>query len=403
MIKQKLVFCISFIYLILTQTTFYTNAQSIRYPYVQPEEVGMSYERLQALADTVRYWIDNEEIVGAVVLIIKNGKITLHEAMGYADTKKGIKMKTDHIFRLRSMTKPFVGSGILMLAEEGKLCIEDKVAMYIPSYNTPEIKEITIYQLLTHTSGIRGSIFDGATGSHFETLWEAVENIGNEGNVAFEPGTSYSYSDPGSSTLGAIIESVTGRPSEYFIHQRIIDPLGLDDTFCTLVEEDDPRRSRISATYRGGPGGWEQYWDNSLPKAVPFFRASGGMFSTVMDYARFLNVMMNEGKYDESHLLSPITVRLATSPQTIRVYQPEQWKEESRFYGLHWFVYTENWASGGPVTPGTLGHGGSDGTLGFVDPQNELIALYFTQSRGTATRSSFMRMVFEAIIETKVQ
>lgn len=377
--------------------TIKASGYPVQFPNAEPEEVGMSSERLQAIVDTIQYWIDTEEIVGGVVLVIRKGKVVLYEARGYADTKRNVPMRVDHIFRLRSMTKPFVGTAILMLAEEEKLCIEDKVAQHIPSFNTPDKEDITIYQLLTHTSGIRGSIFT-ADGSPFESLWEAVENIGNEGTVAFEPGTSYRYSDPGSSTLGAIIESVTGKPVEDFIHKQIIEPLGLYDTFCTLVAEDDTRRSRIASTYRGGPSEWEQYWDNSQPKAVPFFRASGGMFSTVMDYARFLRVMMDKGRYGEVELLSPVAIRLATSPKTIDVYGTDEWHKVERYYGFQWFWYTENWA-GGPVTPGTFGHGGSDGTLGFVHPEEELIALYFTQSRNTTTRRNFMRMVFESIIE----
>lgn len=344
-------------------------------------------QRIKRIMSSVNMWVLTEEIAGGVVLIIRDGNIVLHEAVGLADIEEEIPMKKNHIFRIRSNTKPFVGTAILMLKEEGKISLDDAVASYIPSFDTPDKRNVTIYQLLNHTSGLDGpSIW----GKGFNTLWEAVEFIGNEYDFKFTPGTDYSYSNAGSSTLGAVIQAITGDPPEVYIKERIIEPLVLDDTFCTLIPESDPRHERILPTYSKNNSSFSRVWDNTQPKPVPFFRCAGGMFSTAIDYAKFLTMMLNEGNFNGIELLSPETVRMATRSQLDHIGMNR--------YGLHWMIM-ENVYTLSDITPGSFGHNGSDGTIAFVDPENKLVVVYFTQTRGTGTRSLFIRYLYDAIYQ----
>ena len=328
------------------------------------------------------------EVVGAVLYIEQGDSVLTHMAFGWADREAGLEMQRDAIFRMRSMTKPLVGTAVLMLKEAGKVNLDDRVAKYLPTFDNPGKCEITVFQLLTHTSGLTGDIYDTLGGTRFATLREAVDWIGREGPMAFPPGTSYLYSDPGSSTLGALIAELSGMPAEDFIAQRILEPLDMRDSFLNLVREADPRRRRVAATYHGKPGEWVRYWDNTQPQLLPFFRASGGLYSTAADYARFVKVMMRGGMYHGRPLLAPATVAVALQRHTARVAKPEDGVAADQFYGLHWTIYTDRYA---PVLAGAFGHGGSDGTIALADPQRDLIVLFLTQSRGTETRRKVLQ------------
>lgn len=376
--------------------SYYSCDYLFEFPKTEPEKVGMSSQKLEIAVDSVNQWIEQDEIFGAVILIIKDGKKVLYDAYGLHDRERNIKMSTDNLFLMRSMTKPLTGTSILMLMEEGKLNLDDPVYKYIPSFDSPESRDITIFQLLTHTSGLSG----GIRAYEYESLQKAIDGVGERGPI-YPPGTQYRYTDAGSSTLGMIIKNVTGIPPDEFKKKRILEPLCMKDSYIHEVSLDDPLRKRSASRYRRDTetNEWYKYWDNTQPVTMRFYGGgAGGLYSTAKDYAKFLIVMLHQGQYGDIKLLSEETVQMATSPQNDYVYEPEEKKGLERFYGLHWFVYTENWAVGGPVTPGTFGHGGAGGTLGWVDPENNLIALYLTQNRNTPTRREFMRLIQEAII-----
>lgn len=344
---------------------------------------------LNLAVEDIQGWVDEGTIVGAVLYVFHREELLLADAFGYSDRERRIPMKRDHIFRMRSMTKPLIGTSVLMLMEEGELSLKDPIARYIPAFDNPEKREITIVQLLSHTSGLTGSIYTNAEGTTFTSLREAVDHVGREGPVSFSPGTAYHYSDPGSSTLGALVEEVSGMPSEDFIQDRILDPLGMKDSFCNLVPQDDPRRSRIGATYQGEPGQLQKYWDNTQPQKVPFFRASGGLYSTAEDYARFITATARGGIHNGVRLLSPATVEMALVDHTSHLYDPGE-EEQERSYGLHWFIYNS-------VSAAAFGHGGSDGTIAWSDAERDLIGLYLTQSRGTTTRQDLVARITGAV------
>ena len=368
------------------------------FPESRAEDVAMSSEKLRHVVERVEEWVMTDEIVGAVMLVIRHGYVVLEESVGWSDREKEISMKVDHIFRMRSMTKPFVGTAILMLLEEGRLQLQDKVSRFLPSFDNSKSSEITIYQLLTHTSGITGSIYDTLEGTKYTSLREAVDEVGKMG-PSFPPGTDYYYSDPGSSTLGALIEEVSGLAAEDFIQKRILDPLGMKDSFTNL-HPDDPRRSRVASTYRKEGDKWTKYWDNNQPQLLPFFRASGGLYSTALDYAKFMAMMLQKGRLGQRQLLSPLTIQLAIRPHSEYVYDTASLRQRSSFYGLHWSVVADKYRSIPNLkSPGSFGHGGSDGTLAWADPEQDLILVYLTQSRGGQTGGRFRSLVYAAIVE----
>jgi len=373
--------CISIFIVLLINSTYAKKYQSRvsdnPFPIFKPESVGIESDTLNIFSDQIQEWLDEDEIVGAILTIIKSRKTVFHEAFGWREKEREIPMEKNTICRLRSMTKPFVGTSILMLSEQGKLALSDRVAKYFPSYKNEKCQNITIEQLITHTGGFKQPGYPWGP-NFYKDLKSLVETIGKSG-PSFAPGERYVYSDAGSSTLAYIVTEISEMPVEDFIQKNILDKLGMSNTFCNLTE-DDPRRSAVSCTYSGGKGTWNKYWDNSSPQAVPYFRGSGGIYSTTTDYARFLAMWMDEGSAGSRQFLKSETVKQALTPSDLS-------KNGNGGYGFHWEIYKKSEL--------VFGHRGSDGTLAIAAPQKDLMFLYFTQSRGNKTVSEMLYLFFD--------
>jgi len=358
------------------------------FDFVKPEEVGMSSQKLHNILSQARDWVAREKTMGAVLLVMRNDKIVLFETVGWSDKENKVPMRPDHIFRMGSMTKPITGTAILMLMEEGKLQMNDKVSKYVRSFNNPKCKEITIFQLLTHTSGLTGEDFY-ETFKKFDNLQEAVNMLAQEG-PSIEPGTEFNYSSEGISVLGAIIENITGKSSENYIQENILNPLGMNNSFCHL-DPGDPRKSSIAACYNKNSDKWEKSWDNSMEMPMPYFTSATGFHSTAMDYARFLNMMLHNGVFQGQQILSPSSVRLATNVHSTYVYDIEYLRQKNnlygrygRNYGLCWWVYSDKYMPlRSPFSPGTYEISGVPSSLAFVDPKENLIGVILTQSESS--------------------
>jgi len=363
--------------------------------YGTAQEVGMDADTLACAVDLFRQAVEKDELRGAVLLVARRGIVVVHEAIGWRDKENELPMQKDSLFRMASNTKPTIATAVLILAEDGKLALGDAAGKYLPALAAGPGAGITIHHLLTHTSGLRiGSIFlnplleKSPEHPDAPSLQVEVARFGEIGPEE-EPGTTYSYSNPGFNTLGAIIEVVSGQPLDVFLKEQLYDPLGMHDSLNHESQSDHSRMSKVYSRRRG-EGEWYARWSPGDSPDYPFVRASGGMISTVWDYAIFCQMYLNDGVYNRVCILSPESVKLATFQQTREIPSPEEQESRRSFYGYGWNVSQE----------GIYSHGGSDGTYAWVDPDLELIGLVFTQSPGGENpRSEFRELVAASVSE----
>lgn len=364
-----------------TALLFLPGAEPV--PVIAGSQAGREAQ-LASAVEVYRGAVARDELRGAVLYVAQRGQVVLHEAVGYKHHAYRLPMERDTLFRMASNTKPVVAAAVLMLVEEGKLSLSDPVAKYLPSFDNDKSRNVTVEQLLTHTSGLRiGPIMYPFEDGEDPTLLAAVARFGAEG-PAEAPG-QYSYNNAGYNTLGAIIESVSGQELESFLKSQIYDPLGMSDT---LNHEDPAKLFRMATVYRGrraggrgGPVVFTQGFTPGDPPDFPIIRASGGMISTTADYARFLEMYRRGGEYGGRRLLREATVRAAVTP---RVRSGDQTS-----YGYGWMIRTD----------GSYYHTGSDGTMAWVDPAREIIGMVFTQSPGGVNPTDQFRELVTRALE----
>lgn len=360
------------------------------FPVRQADATDLDFERLAWLSAQVGRWADRGEIVGCELLVIRDGMTLLHDVYGWSDREEERPLRRGSIYRVRSMTKPFVGTAALQLVADGKLELDDRVSKHLPEFANDRAREITVRQLLTHTAGLSAYFEDlfeseerqDAIGS----LREAVAEVAREG-VTRTPG-EYHYSDLGSGTLAAVVAEVAGMPVEDVIAQRTLLPLALRDTH-TAYRIDVPWRTRMNSTYVWKPerANFERYWDPSRPQEVRYFEGSGGIYSTTHDYARFAWAWLNGGALGDTRILPRELV--------VEALEPHAGRNPLFSYGYQWDV-SESRANG---LPRRFGHGGSDGTIISIFPETRTLVLYFTQSRSRAMRAEFGALLADTLPE----
>lgn len=373
-------------------------AQDVTLSQGKPEDVGMSSAILQGGVQLYREAVERGDLVGAVLLVAKDGKVVLHEAVGWRNKGKNLPMEKGTMFRMASNTKPTIATSIAILVEEGKLSWDDPVRKHIPSWDNYRAGFIQIRHLLNHTSGLRiPTLFlapymtPSAEHPDAPSLKLEAARFGEVGAEVI-PGTSYSYSNPGFNTLGALVEIASGQSLESFLDQRIYTPLGMHDSYNhELPEKLDGKLDRMGAVYyqRDAGGAWTPGWEPGDPPQVPFVRASGGMISTAMDYAVFCQTFLNGGVYGGERILKEETVARVTADTYLA---GGEWRPERGVrvgYGMGW----------GVAEDGTFSHTGSDGTGAWVDPNEDLIVLVFTQTpRGRNPSAKFLELVRASIV-----
>lgn len=354
-----------------------------------PDEVGVSATRLESAVEIVRQSIERSEIHGAVLLVARRGKIILHEPLGLRNAEDGEPMQRDTLFKMASNTKPLIATAILQLVDQGKLQLDEPVGKHIPSWANEKVSGVNVRQLLSHTSGLR------IPGVFVRPLWtkeqhpaapslEAeVDRFATLG-IQFEPGTSYSYNNPGFQVLGRLVEVASGQPLKEYLKKSIYEPLGMESSWN--YEADAPLE-RMGRVYAWTKGKRVARWRPKDGPDWPFVRASGGMISTADDYAAFCQMLLNRGTYGGNRILSEQSVSEATKFQAYMATPEDARSQSSAFYGLGWLVDRR----------GTFSHSGSDGTKAWVDPHRELIVLMFNQSPGgNHPREKFFNAVLAA-------
>ena len=306
----------------------------------KPEEVGLSSERLTRIHAAIQRHIDAGDISGAVTLVGRKGHLAHLEAQGVMDLASKKPMSTDTIFHLASMTKPIAGVAILMLMEEGKLRLTDPVSKYIPElksltvavpmeqgagpaagrgaepkfYTVPAAREITIRDLLTHTSGLVSGGISATEAAKMprkptDTLADYIPRLAAV-PLAFQPGSRWTYSPgAGFDTLGRVVEVISGQTFDAFLRQRIFEPLGMKDTF---FYPPDDRLPRVATIYQRTSEGLQKAPDQRVTPNK-YFSGGGGLMSTAEDYLQFGQMLVNGGQLNGKRLLSPTTVELMSS------------------------------------------------------------------------------------------
>jgi CubicO group peptidase (beta-lactamase class C family) len=375
------------------------SAQDVTLTQGKPEDVGMSAAILESGVQLYRDAVAQGDLVGAVLLVAKDGKVVLHEPVGWRNKGKNLPMEKSTMFRMASNTKATIATAISILVQEGKLSYDDPVRDHIPSFDNYRSGFIRVRHLLNHTAGFRiGSLFlEPYTQPSVEhpdapTLQLEAAKYGPVG-AEFVPGTSYSYSNPGYNTLGALVEIASGQSLESFLDQRIYTPLGMHDSYNHEVAEKlEGKLSRMGAVHYQrdtASGEWTSAWQPGDPPQVPFVRASGGMISTAIDYAVFCQMFLNGGIYGGRRILDERTVELMTSDTYLAGGELDPERGVRVGYGMGWMVDRD----------GTLSHTGSDGTAAWVDPERDLIVLVLTQTpRGRNPRDKFFELVRAAIV-----
>jgi CubicO group peptidase (beta-lactamase class C family) len=390
------------------------------------EDVGMSSERLNRIGPMIQSHIDGHDFSGAVTLVARKGKVVHFEAHGLADVEAKKAMAKDTLFRLASMTKPVTAVSILMLLEAGKLVLSDPVSKFVPEYKNPKVavwnlpndpagaglrlvpaaREITIQDLLTHTSGLANG-FEGPAGEYVRranlptggSLDERVKRAAAL-PLNFQPGTQWEYSpSTGFDTLGRIVEIVSGMSLEQFFKTRVFEPLGMKDTFFTVPAN---RMADLTVAYTKGEHGLTRPQPAAARAETsgPYFSGAGGLTGSAADYLAFSQMLLNGGQLNGVRLLGRKTVELmtsdATGPLDLRNYAGDQVLKGYGF-GLGVRVRRSTGESGWMGSVGDYGWAGALGTYFWIDPKEQLIGIVMIQTRNTRLRMEYPNLVYQAV------
>ena len=396
-----------------------------------PESVGLSSERLARIDQMCREEVEKGNLPGIVTLIARNGKIVQWNAYGMANNEAGTEMKRDAIFRIASQTKAITSTAVMMLWEEGKFQLDDPISKYIPEFKNQKVltgfsysdttwtgvpvkNEITIRNLLTHTSGIGYGMIDND--ERFKMIYqkagiidafttEPVKLADNIKKLAtmplhHNPGENFTYSE-GLDVLGYLIELISGEPFDQYLKNHILNPLGMNDTYFYLPEN---KSDRLVAVEYKEEGKWKKfpvtpYYDPDYPikGAKTYFAGGAGLSSTAKDYATFLQMYLNGGEYNGVRLLSRKTVNVILSNQIGSIWGDNA---DNKF-GLAFQLVTETGQNkGGNGSTGTFSWGGYFNTQYFADPEENIIGIIMKQTQGNVedvTGWKFKQLVFQTI------
>jgi CubicO group peptidase (beta-lactamase class C family) len=350
------------------------------FPAATPESQGLSSQSLAKLLEVVRGLTEKGDIVGGELLVIKNRRTVLHEAVGLGDRERKQPLKINAIYCIRSMTKPMLGAAVQILIDEGRLSLDDTAAKYLPSFDNEKSRGITVQQLLTHTGGLPLSTLLTTNLQTLSGVRDVADLTGRSGPT-IPPGTAFQYSDDGADTLGAIVAVITGQPAETFIKDRILEPLGMRDTYPYPAAAKN--LNRFTSAYAGSRDNWMRIWSPGTQPLFPYFLASQSMYSTTQDYARFLATYLDGGRVNGKQVLSEAAVERTLAPANAAPF-PSGFPGQKMHYGQMMIRYVD--AEEKRVA---FGHGGSDGTFAYAWPAQDLMVLFYTQSRGNSANLDF--------------
>jgi CubicO group peptidase (beta-lactamase class C family) len=391
------------------------TGQSIKPVLIEsaPSAAGASEERLKRLDQFIQHYVDDKQINGATAIIVRDGKIIYHKAFGFSDIQQKKAMQKDNIFRIASMTKPIISVAAMMLFEEGKFSLDDPISKFIPAFKSPKVidkynagdtsyttipakSEITVRQLMNHTSGIGyaqiGSAFanaiyykhhiNGGIGTPYSNLKEMINRLATL-PLFHQPGEKFLYG-LNTDVLGYLVEVISGMPLDKYLSEKIFSPLGMKDTYFFIPKE---KQNRLVNLYQQDSQGRLRMQDSIIklngdfhrdfPKTPngSYFSGGAGLSATAYDYAIFAQMLINGGEYNGRRILSPHTIRIMTQNQIgeLAMWGPNN--DPYRF-GLGFGVYTEKSEAIVPVYAGTYDWAGMFASHFWIDPKAKVVAVF---------------------------
>jgi CubicO group peptidase (beta-lactamase class C family) len=400
--------------LLSAQLLFSVVANSQPLQAVKPEDVGISSAKVALLKQELNDRVSKGELPGAVVMVVRNQKIAMYEAIGFRDMLDQSPMQKDSIFRIASMTKPIISVAVLQLKEQGKLSLEDPVSKYLPEFTNVKVgvektndqgqkelvlespqKKMTLQDLLRHTSGLtygwdKKSMVDKLYEENqlFNaelTLEEQIKKLATL-PLKFQPGTTWEYS-VSTDVLGRVLEVVSGKPLDIHLREAIFEPLQMLDTQFGS----DASNLKRMAEAQINPKTDKRYLTLSSGQRPKRFSGGGGLSSTAMDYAKFCQMILNHGEFSGKTILSRKSIELMTANHLpSNTYFPPSYLNEwgsmapipevfGTGFGLGFAVRLESGKNPMLGSVGDLFWMGSSGTSFVIDPKEKLILIMFTQ------------------------
>ena len=393
------------------------------------EEVGMSTERLARINTAMQRHVEAGTIQGAVTAVARRGKLVHLEAHGLMSVPDNRPMQDDSLFIMMSSTKPVLGVAAMMLIEEGLVRPSDPISKWFPTFAemqvavlaepadedvspvrvspfnvpahrlVPAAREITVHDILTHTSGLASSGLGSAISANsigwLDNRESLAKNVPEYGNIVldFQPGSRWQYSPATAlDVIARIIEIESGIPFDEFVRTRIFEPLGMTSTYWNVPEEHQNRLIEIVGADKAPPLAATLY-DTSHST---YFSGSYGLKSTAGDYLRFEQMLVNGGELFGNRLLSPRTVRMMSSNQTRELFSNTA---EGRGFGYTVAISENPIAANQRRTQGAFGWGGALGTRSWSDPEEDLTAVILIQQPVSQVQGDFENAVQQAIID----
>ena len=407
-------------------TVVAAQAQSL--PVAKPEQVGLSSERLNKITARLKADSDKGVIPGAVVLVARHGKVVLFEAVGVRNPETKALMTKDAIFRIYSMSKPITSVAAMMLFEDGKFTLAEPVSKYIPQLGklkvgveksdasgkptlelVPSQRDMTIHDLFRHTSGLTYGFFgntlvkkmyvDSKVWNDYPSNEELVNRLAKL-PLANQPGTVWDYSHS-TDALGRLVEVLSGQTLYQFEKERVLDPLGMKDT--SFYVTDKSKQDRIAEPFQNDRNFGIDADFNDPRVAQAWESGGGGMVGTAMDYARFVQMLLNGGALDGKRILGPKTVAYMTADHVGASITPGPlYLPGPGFgFGLGFAVRRDAGLSPFIGSVGEFNWGGAGGTYFWADPKEDLFVVFMMQSPKQRVPYRFLLkdMVYAAVMK----
>jgi CubicO group peptidase (beta-lactamase class C family) len=401
----------------------------------RPENVGMSSERLDRVKGVTHAYVDRGKLPGVQTIISRRGEIVHHDCYGFTDVNTEVAVTPETIYRIYSMTKPITSVGLMMLFEEGHFLLENPVHRFLPEFTDvqvwdggtadapetrPPARAMTVHDVLTHLSGLTyGFHFQHpldelyrahGLGDFSEPSFDLAEGVERMASLPllFDPGTRWNYS-MSTDVCGRLIEVMSGQPLDEFLRDRILDPLQMGDTGFHAPESD---LGRCSPLYVRGADGSLKVMAPAQTMVEPpkFLSGGGGFVGTAPDYLRFCHMLANGGELDGVRLLSPRTVRYMArnhlpDGKLLNEIGQSTFSEaamEGTGFGLGFSIIEDAAALQNLASEGEFAWGGAASTAFWVDPAEDICAVFMTQLLPSDTypiRRQLRAAVLQAVID----